>query len=43
MGEVNNDESNFILTAIQPYWNELAMSVQLLAEQLFTKKNQQPY
>lgn len=38
MGEVNNDESNFILTAIQPYWNELAMSVQLLAEQLFIKK-----
>lgn len=26
MGEVNNDWSNFILTAIQPYWNELAMS-----------------
>lgn len=26
MGEANNDESNFILTAIQPYWNELAIS-----------------
>lgn len=37
MGEVNNDWSNFILTAIQHYWNELALSVWPLAEQLFTK------
>lgn len=37
MGEVHNDWSNFILTATQPYWNELAMSAQLLAEQLFIK------
>lgn len=37
MGEVNNDWSNFILTAIQHYWNELALSVWPLAEQFFTK------
>lgn len=37
MGEVNNDWSNFILTAIQHYWNELALSVWPLAEQLFIK------
>lgn len=37
MGEVNNDWSNFILTAIQHYWNELALSVWPLAEQLLTK------
>lgn len=37
MGEVNNDWSNFILTAIEHYWNELALSAWPLAEQLFTK------
>lgn len=27
MGEVNNDRSNFFLTATQPYWNKLTVSV----------------